>query len=190
MLPSIVRQVLQSAATLRHAITRRRSRSSCVLAQLLDDCLGENTERNIVLFPVPRIFPVIFEVPLDPPHVGLVIIMSMSDCICHESDKSNSTTIFRQAHTRRFRRTSKSHVYLFNVLDVIRVEGDNGDARLPAVLGVLYGFSRGKHRQRQLSPQVMATLVLIILIFCPFLSFVSSGPYKAIFEPLGNLILL
>ncbi len=40
----------------------------------------------------------------------------------------NSTTRYSVAvaHTCHFRRSS-AHVYLFNVLDVIQVEGDNGD---------------------------------------------------------------
>ncbi len=72
-------------------------------------------------------------------------------------------------------RTSNACILSY-VLDVIRVEGDNGDALAARyVAGVLYGFSRGKHRQRQfVSPAQWLALALIPLIFCPFPS--SSRP--------------
>ncbi len=78
------------------------------------------------------------------------------------------------AHTCRFRRTSNACIPLC-VLDVIQVEGDNSVLGCPLVLRRPLGFSRDKHRQRQFASgfvQYELALALILLIFCPFLSFV------------------
>ncbi len=50
----------------------------------------------------------------------------MSDCICHEQIKLDHLNIrWQWLATPVSAAVLPAHVYLFNVLDVIRVEGDN-----------------------------------------------------------------
>ncbi len=73
----------------RHA--PRRSWSSCVLVVALDDCLYENTraEYRSALVLYSQLF---LRYLLGTHHVGLVIVMSMSDCICQNQTNRNPTT--------------------------------------------------------------------------------------------------
>ena len=125
-------------------------------------------------------------------HVGLVIIASMSDCICHESDKSNSTTrifggsgsylpfppYFQRIYTSLMCSTS------FGLRVMIAMLGCPLVLRRPlrdlAVVNIVSDNSSAS--------SIWLALALIPLIFWPFLSFVSSASTKPIFEPFGNLI--
>ncbi len=82
-----------------------------------------------------------------------------------------------------------THVYLACARRVIRVEGDNGDARLP--VSVLYGDLAvvKKRRQRQFVSLVNVASTgsdTFDLLSIPVFRLVAST--KPIFEPLGNLI--
>ncbi len=165
---------LQSATATVSATTRRRSRSIWLVA--LDDCLGEileAAEYRLALVWYSQLLRGTGGMS------GLVIIASCHGAFAMNRTNPNSTTYSVAVfHTCRFRRTSNA----FNVLDILRVEGDT---RLPvSVTRPLKGLATVSSALNSPASSIFL-LALTHLIFCPFLSFVSSLTLqRPIFEPL------
>ncbi len=160
----------QSAATLRSSAITRTSPAGRLASWLVAflTCLGENTpEQDIVLLVL--VFPVIFEVPLDPPcRVGHPRV---DDCICQQirQIKRSTTRIFGGSGSYLpFRHTQRICLLMCSTSFGLRVIW----RRLPMLRRPLR-VSRGKHRRRQFVSlvNVASTGIDLPLIFCPFLSF-------------------
>ncbi len=148
MLPSISVRFSQSAATRStpsRAVVAGRLASWLVA---LDGALANTRAEYHALSSL--VFPVILRYR-STHHVRLraVIIASMSDCICHESDKSTRPREYSVAvaHTYRFRRASTCIPAVcstsFGLRVIIAMLG------CPLVLRRPLQGCRGKHRQRQ-----------------------------------------